>query len=371
MIRSKGASFEDLYYNNNSVLEPAIRSNDAGMLTHLLGLGADPACSKALHRAALSNSHMLWTLLQAFRAKYPTGKKGCGAEALQAALENQDFELLDKLLDAKLDTNVICRLDEDCQTENALATAIRKYAHCNLGIITKLLSAGADPNAVASTTAYYLSGTNWSQSTVLLLAIRSQSKLLVEILIEAGADIHRAAEAGVTRTPLQCACEIGSFEIVDLLISKGASIHEPLAVIGGGTSLQLCAIGGYLGIAYTLLRQGADVHEPAPEEGGRTALEGAAEHGRLNMVRLLWDASVHKTFSRQECDRAMKLAEGNGHIACRDMLRELGLNWLLSSMNQSLDMPLTSELNTEMFQGEFFRDHLASQLTIHHTNYIA
>lgn len=78
---------------------------------------------------------------------------------------------------------------------------------------------------------------------------------------------------------------------------------------------------GFTGIAIKLIQLGADIHAPPAQWNGRTALEGAAEYGRLDMLRYLWDIERGTGFGEEECKRAMDLAKRNGHFGCHDLLR--------------------------------------------------
>lgn len=71
--------------------------------------------------------------------------------------------------------------------------------------------------------------------------------------MEAGADVQRPARRGLKRTPLQHACEIGSFKIVKLLLEYEADVNEAPADRNGATALQLTAVGGSIKIAELLL----------------------------------------------------------------------------------------------------------------------
>ena len=318
---------------NRSPLAIAVSNNDLDMLQYLLDLGVDPACSEAFEFAiakeiALDGDRFLAVLHRAFCAKYPSGKKGFGSRALKVALRREKFHIVEMLLEAHFPVDTCL-----------LGVAIQKFGGLRLDIIRYLISAGGDPNGTTSTVSAEVDPINvkwrkqreipgkrktiWSKQTALLDAIGTKSKALVELLIDAGADFKTAARLGFKRTPLQHACEVGAIEIVELLLQKEVDVNEAPALRGGGTSLQLCAIGGYCRIAERLLSHGADVHAAPAELNGWTALEGAAEHGRLNMLLLLWDAAGRRRFSPDQCTRAMKLAEENGHMACRDLLFEL------------------------------------------------
>ena len=305
----------------------AISNKDTDMMRYLLDLGADPSCSNAIKEAVKIGREILAVVLDAIRIKFPKSQKGLGAEALSSAIDKHDVGLIDILLGAKFDVNAISYDDilyKNYCASSALGNAIEKYGGCNLHTIRKLILAGGDPNSVVWRS-WGHNDTVWPQRTAMLQAILTKSKPLVELLIDEGADITRAARLGLKRTALQQACEVGATEVVDLLLEKGADVNEAPALRGGATSLQFCAIKGYCGMADKLLKLGADVHALPSEINGRAALDGAAEHGRLDMLVLLWNAAAHKRFSPEQCSHAMKLAEENGHIACCDLLRRLDL----------------------------------------------
>lgn len=307
-----------------SPLMAAISNEDIDMMQYLLDLGADPSCSIVINEAVKKGGEMLATILDAVRIKFPKSQKGLGAEALWSAVERDDVELIDILLEAKFDVNAIVKMEE-YGSISALGMAIEKTSGSNLDIIRKLILAGGDPNSIVSSTNTRHSYTIWPRRTAMLQAILTKNKPLVELLIDEGADIKRAARLGLKRTPLQQACEVGAMEVVDLLLENGVDVNEAPAFRGGATSLQLCAIKGYCGLAEKLLKLGADVHAVGSEVNGRTALNGAAENGRRDMLVLLWNATADKRFSSVQCSHAMKLAEENGHMACCDLLRQLDL----------------------------------------------
>jgi len=155
-----------------------------------------------------------------------------------------------------------------------------------------------------------------------LEAIDTRSKDLVKLLIDNGARVNHEANLGLKRTPLQKAVEVDSLEIVTLLLEEGADVNARPAERGGATAFQLAAIRGNCIIAAKLLDHGADPHAPPANINGRWPLEGAAENGRIQMISFLWE--VNKVcFDIEKCRRAMELAEGNGYMACRDVIAAL------------------------------------------------
>jgi ankyrin repeat protein len=124
------------------------------------------------------------------------------------------------------------------------------------------------------------------------------------------------------RTALQAAAEKGNIEMVQLLLDACADVNAPPAYRAWVTALQVSAIKGYLGIAIILLDNGADVNAQASSESGRTALAGAAEHGRIDMVKLLLNASVELDGSENAQYReALQLASEYGHNAVRKLIK--------------------------------------------------
>ncbi len=53
---------------------------------------------------------------------------------------------------------------------------------------------------------------------------------------------------------------------------------------------------------------------------GRTAVEEAAEHGRVEMIRVLWNAAEGKGFTPQEIEEARNLARSRGHRGCAEYI---------------------------------------------------
>ncbi|KAL9072179.1 MAG: hypothetical protein Q9157_005209 [Trypethelium eluteriae] len=322
---NRGARFEisPYYWEDKTALEVAVAVKDTDMIQYLLELGADPSYSRTICNAVRDDREVLPLLLNTFSAKYPLGKKGFGVEALRIALEEGRADVLDMLLEAKLDVNAFTPGIE-YSNENSLSIAIKNCYRHGLDPVKKLIALGGDPDRFVSVV--YTKKDHevtLQRRTALLEAIYTRNKALVAILIASGSEIHRSARLGIKRTPLQAACEVGSMEIIDFLLEKGVDVNEPPAVRGGGTSLQLCAIKGWAGIAGKLLKLGADVHAAPSETNGRTALEGAAENGRLDMIKVLWDAVGNNRFTVEQCDRARKLATENGHLVCHDLLDEL------------------------------------------------
>lgn len=191
----------------------------------------------------------------------------------------------------------------------------------NLGIeaVVMLLKAGSDPNQVVSED-------EWEGNmTPLLFAIREGCLDLVHTVLDHGAEVNRSTSLGLRKTPLQMAAEFGRLDMVNLLLDHGADVNADPAPRAGGTALQLAAISGNCNIANTFLECGANLHQPPSRVHGRCPLEGAAEHGRMDMIALLWQWATQSgsDFSDTICESAMRLAEKEGHSLCKEFIEEL------------------------------------------------
>ncbi|KAI5459696.1 ankyrin repeat-containing domain protein [Mariannaea sp. PMI_226] len=147
----------------------------------------------------------------------------------------------------------------------------------------------------------------------------------LRLLQSAGQDICTTRAQGrwfQKRTVFQLAVEKGQTEIIDILVEAGANVNEPAGDREGATALQLAAKKGYLSIARRLLALGADVSAPAFGLHGSTALRQAAQYGRTEMVQLLLN---HCDRTRGIWKTEMLLAGADaalmGHYAILDILR--------------------------------------------------
>jgi ankyrin repeat protein len=199
---------------------------------------------------------------------------------------------------------------------------------------------------------------NWNSALTSLIT-RSAENELIQLVLDAGADINQSGCGKGAGTPIQAAAEVGNLDLVKELLLKGAKINAPAAVLngrtalqaacsrvsanleliefllgtgadvnaeaginGGLTALQGAAIRGHIKIALLLLDAGADVNADPAEKDGRMALDGAAEHGRLDMVQLLLNANAKsEKEGKPGYDTAVKLAEENGHFAVAELLK--------------------------------------------------
>ncbi|MHC2066856.1 ankyrin repeat domain-containing protein [Bremerella sp. T1] len=117
-------------------------------------------------------------------------------------------------------------------------------------------------------------------NTLLCLAAHDGQLALVELLIDAGANINANSELG---TPLYCGVWSSQGEIVDRLIQEGANLNSHCD--NGWTPLHLACRNGYEKIAESLIRAGAKIN--AKDSSGRTPLDEAAQQEYAEVARLV------------------------------------------------------------------------------------
>ncbi|OAA63637.1 Ankyrin repeat-containing domain protein [Niveomyces insectorum RCEF 264] len=289
-----------------SELAAAIRVGDEDVMRLLLRHGAEPADEAAFSAALGSGNHALtFALFKAFSSRYPSGKKGFGLRVLREAITSCNARVLDTLLKLKLDVNC---LDH---SGTMLFLAIRQTEGGNaetIQIVRQLLDAGADFERA------------FCGQSALLEAVAANNVEVVRLLLGRGSDINRPARRGLKRTPLQQACELGSFPMVQFLLDNGADVNAPPAMNGGATALQLAAIQGGVRIVRLLLEEGADIHAAPAAVHGRTALEGAAEYGRVSVLDLLLQEGA-AGYGVEEIKSAREYAKKQDHRGCKERLK--------------------------------------------------
>ena len=111
--------------------------------------------------------------------------------------------------------------------------------------------------------------------------LRKNKVEVVKMLLENGADIHKAAFGEVT--PLYIASENGHKEVVEVLLKHGADINR--AQSQGATALSIASQKGHKEVVKALLDLGADPTLATIE--GTTPLQTAKDNNHLEIVALL------------------------------------------------------------------------------------
>ena len=106
---------------------------------------------------------------------------------------------------------------------------------------------------------------------------------IVDVLLEAGADVNLASRESMKVAPLASASAAGQYEVAKKLIAHGANVNSRAS--SDFTPLHESAARGQLEFATLLLENGADLN--AKTADGKTPLDYAREHNRDEMVELL------------------------------------------------------------------------------------
>ncbi|WYZ43856.1 hypothetical protein EsH8_VII_000292 [Colletotrichum jinshuiense] len=165
----------------------------------------------------------------------------------------------------------------------------------------------------------------------------------VQMLVDAGADIHFCGGNNFQRNALQIACGHGNEKVVDILLSAGAKADEVLSrptrwihgspassVIvtryNGRTALQAASERGHEHLVSRLLELGADVNAPPSPTAGYTALQAAAGGGYTAILKLLLQhgADINGASAKYKGYTALQGACLRGHIEVVDILLQQG-----------------------------------------------
>ncbi|KAI1127079.1 hypothetical protein F5Y10DRAFT_266531 [Nemania abortiva] len=308
----------DFNFLGNPALEAAVECENESVLDKLISLGAPADDNNVLYKAANEHPSMVRPLVDRFWKAYPQGQAGYGDSLVQKSLS--DYSRSPKSLDIVFEMNLVAMNVRDqaySEKETLLITAIRTEDY---HVVQRFIGAGSNVNTVSRRSSLRHGSPG---ITALLHAIEKGIIEIVQLLIDHGANINEPAQFGLRWTPLQKAAEVNSLSIVRLLLKSGANVNAAPPKFTGATALQFAAIHGNCEMATILIEHGARQDIP-PSIGlhGRYPLEGAAEHGRFDMIELLWNAP-RGPFDDEQCQKAMRLAKRNGHVGCKEKIEEL------------------------------------------------
>lgn len=310
----------------------ALTENDSYMFQRLLTLGADGSNEVVWKTTAERRPEMLSILMKVPLNERHTLTKGMRTNILNAAIQSGASHAVELLINSGIvDLFDASQGDDPGCTVTPLGSAIRKAKSnpgCGFDMVNMLLDAKCDPNGIVSWGSHH--DRPIMNTTPLLECIKANMIYLVQLLIDRGARVNQDPILGVRQTPLQKAVEVGNLEVIRLLLEQGADVNAKPAFARGGTAFQFAAINGNCKLAAELIEKGAYLYALPSKSHGRWPLVGAAEHGRLDMISLLWKAKneficleEESGFEEKHCRRAMDLAAENCHYACKDLISEL------------------------------------------------
>lgn len=310
-----------------TALQAAVERDDISAVKFLIRAGAAvngaPSISqgKSALQAALQNKNTQITKLLLRNNADPNLYGTDGKTPLQWAAQHESLTLIQSLIDAGADVNAPPNVGYNY---TALQQAARSNSH---GIVELLLSAGADVNAPctgelgrsALGAAVYRDdidlvrmllqkGADPSlpnkivyRSTPLEEALHRwpENVFIVKMLIEAGADVNARSSGLHVSTALQEATMTGSSELVQILLNAGANVNSPAShAVFGRTALQAAVYRKGVDLVRTIMNAGADVNAPAGYNGGATALQLAASTGNIQVMQFYLRAAPTQTRQR-------------------------------------------------------------------------
>lgn len=142
---------------------------------------------------------------------------------------------------------------------------------------------------------------------------------VVQLLIDAGADVNARFTGPHTETPLHWAASSDDVDVIDVLLDNGADIEAPGAVIAGGTPLADATAFGQWNAARRLI-----------ERGARSNMFESATLGLLDRIEPLFEADSPPTAG--DVTGAFWGACHGGQLATAEYLLELGADhdWVSS-----------------------------------------
>ena len=182
--------------------------------------------------------------------------------------------------------------DVDKWKTSSEAGETRSVVEHMLSMIRLLLQQGVNENALCDV----------EGDTALYRACVSQQMQVVEILLEAGADVNLTSKRCY---PLMTACKAGNFELISLLLTAGADaectnsnnetclhviINAYTSTTGSHKSADSASKLDIVNTIRSLLEVGVDVNACCSQ--GETALYRASEAGHEDVVRLLLEAGA-------------------------------------------------------------------------------
>ncbi|TQW00193.1 ankyrin repeats (3 copies) domain-containing protein [Cordyceps javanica] len=256
---------------------------DAGADVNLLP--SDPKGQPLIAVAAATGSQSLCELLIEHNADL---KGYAGTKALCAAVSTGSMETLKFLLSEGASPNwgdQENQLHQNGHVLSPLAACFNYYTRETMAIV--LLEHGAQVRGVAFPVEVCEASMSMLARLIglgldvnLRLSPKSQSMLQYEVhcicilnlLIDAGAELHSLPGGGRWGSPLQIAVEHSNLCLVKYLLSKGADVNEPPNSVDGAPALQQAIIAGSLPMFCLLIDNGADVNAVVAPIG-QTALE--------------------------------------------------------------------------------------------------
>lgn len=293
----------------------AVRNQDFELVQFLINRGANPYCERVFAEAT-TDFWLLKLLLKALHNyEKPADSEDLGCDALHEAIKKQDLEMAKAILSSSL-------IESTNALSFALSSAITYDSSPSLEITHMLLSLGADPNAIWHDDNDF-HGT--VDESALVLAVQKNNLQQVQILLGAGAQPDRHLKLSIRFSPLQRAVKNQSQDIVRKLLSYGSDPNAVSLSSLYGTPVQMAVAHRDLPMLKILLQ-----HKGNPctifGELEHTPLQMASRDGSREMVELLLEhgAYVNSPPAKKCGATALQFAAMQGYLGIANLLLEYG-----------------------------------------------
>lgn len=255
----------------------AIDDIDIKKTKELIALGADVNCKDKSGTPLLMRASFRGDNAEIIKLLIDTGAKINAKDknkktALSYASESNYKEIMTLLISLGADTN-----NEDYKNNILSWELIDSINNNNIEKVKELIKVGVNVKDEFKIDF----GRNYYGLHPLVIAAEKGQKEIVQLLIEAGADVNSKNKYGTTA--LHEACRKGYLDIFYYLIKSAANINQ-LDCESRGAFYWACS-SGYLEMAEFLIKMGVEIN--IQERGSQTPLSIAVWHKHTDLVKLL------------------------------------------------------------------------------------
>lgn len=247
---------------------------------------------------------------------------------LMHAICDSNVEVVKLILQQDQNVNYKCK-----HGMNAMLVAIKMD---NVKCVEMLLGSNINVDEICTVT---VDTATEMDMTPLILACSSNSALIAELLINAGANVNKKIPNGIT--PLMVATDNNNIDCVKLLLANGATLNTEA---GLQSPLMFTAINANAQCMRMLLQHDANIN--TQDRYGNTALMLASRARDVQCVQLLIDAGADLNITDNDGFHALMIAQScQNNDACTSLLIRAGSS--LNLANAYNETPLNYAIDAD------------------------